>query len=399
MMKRTMWMACILLWGVLPMKAQDVVVIGEVQGVKEGTEFFLEETTGTGSVMRFYRGFPEDNGILKDGRFVLRYKCRRPDSRNFNLWTSVLGSNDKVELEFWANQGDTVYVKGKGPILANWEVRTKAPEQKELDAIRRVSAKERASYQQAHLDYEAYRNYRRDAEMSEAEWDSTGVILKQKEELVGKAKMAWYKKELEVMKSMPVTDFWMDRLGTIVSWANFHRAEFADVIKELYVQKSEQIDRKPDGKTLREWVYPYAKAELGKACVDGEMFDLNGKKHHLKDFRGKYILLDFWANYCGPCVDAFPEIAKLQKKYEDRLVVISLSVDKVNYWEGSRYHKEITWCNFNDGGGHDGGLAGSYDVTGTPTYILIAPDGTYKAKMRSVAMYDGTIEKYLTGEL
>ena len=231
MMKRTMWMACILLWGVLPMKAQDVVVIGEVQGVKEGTEFFLEETTGTGSVMRFYRGFPEDNGILKDGRFVLRYKCRRPDSRNFNLWTSVLGSNDKVELEFWANQGDTVYVKGKGPILANWEVRTKAPEQKELDAIRRVSAKERASYQQAHLDYEAYRNYRRDAEMSEAEWDSTGVILKQKEELVGKAKMAWYKKELEVMKSMPVTDFWMDRLGTIVSWANFHRAEFADVIK------------------------------------------------------------------------------------------------------------------------------------------------------------------------
>ena len=376
-----------------------IVVIGEIKEVKDGTEFLLEETNGVGSSSMYWRDMDENNGKVIDGKFVLEYRCANIHSRHFALFSDSQGFFHEVSLEFWANPGDTVYVKGKGALLGTWEVRTKAPEQKELDAIRRVSAKERASYQQAHLDYEAYRNYRRDAEMSEAEWDSTGVILKQKEELVGKAKMAWYKKELEVMKSMPVTDFWMDRLGTIVSWANFHRAEFADVIKELYVQKSEQIDRKPDGKTLREWVYPYAKAELGKACVDGEMFDLNGKKHHLKDFRGKYILLDFWANYCGPCVDAFPEIAKLQKKYEDRLVVISLSVDKVNYWEGSRYHKEITWCNFNDGGGHDGGLAGSYDVTGTPTYILIAPDGTYKAKMRGVAMYDGTIEKYLTGEL
>ena len=386
-----------LLWGTLSTlhAQQRLVVIGEVKNIEEGTVFNLEETSGTGSTRRFHKDNPEDNGKVINGRFTLNYQCNNPASRHFALYSTSPGFHSWVKLDFWAEQGDTVYVKGNGKILGNWEVQTGTPEQKEWDIIRKATAKECAAYQQAWLDYEAYRQYRRNTEMSEAEWDRTKVILTQKDSLKNKNQVLWFKSQLIAMKELPVTDFWMDQLNTIIYFASNRREMLEELIKELYLKHSDKIDRKPDGKAVREWVYPYPKAELGKPCVDSDLFDVNGKKHRLADFRGKYVLLDFWANYCGACIAAFPHIGKLQEQYADKLTVISISIDKMDTWKKSKYQKEITWHSLNDGGGNWGGIAGSYNIMAMPTYILIAPDGTYHARLTSADIYNGKLEEYL----
>lgn len=386
-----------LLWGTLSTlhAQQRLVVIGEVKNIEEGTVFNLEETSGTGSTRRFHKDNPEDNGKVINGRFTLNYQCNNPASRHFALYSTSPGFHSWVKLDFWAEQGDTVYVKGNSKILGNWEVQTGTPEQKEWDIIRKATAKECAAYQQAWLDYEAYRQYRRNTEMSEAEWDRTKVILTQKDSLKNKNQVLWFKSQLIAMKELPVTDFWMDQLNTIIYFASNRREMLEELIKELYLKHSDKIDRKPDGKAVREWVYPYPKAELGKPCVDSDLFDVNGKKHRLADFRGKYVLLDFWANYCGACIAAFPHIGKLQEQYADKLTVISISIDKMDTWKKSKYQKEITWHSLNDGGGNWGGIAGSYNIMAMPTYILIAPDGTYHARLTSADIYNGKLEKYL----
>ena len=386
-----------LLWGTLSTlhAQQRLVVIGEVKNIEEGTVFNLEETSGTGSTRRFHKDNPEDNGKVINGRFTLNYQCNNPASRHFALYSTSPGFHSWVKLDFWAKQGDTVYVKGNGKILGNWEVQTGTPEQKEWDIIRKATAKECAAYQQAWLDYEAYRQYRRNTEMSEAEWDRTKVILTQKDSLKNKNQVLWFKSQLIAMKELPVTDFWMDQLNTIIYFASNRREMLEELIKELYLKHSDKIDRKPDGKAVREWVYPYPKAELGKPCVDSDLFDVNGKKHRLADFRGKYVLLDFWANYCGACIAAFPHIGKLQEQYADKLTVISISIDKMDTWKKSKYQKEITWHSLNDGGGNWGGIAGSYNIMAVPTYILIAPDGTYHARLTSADINNGKLEEYL----
>ena len=386
-----------LLWGTLSTlyAQQRLVVIGEVKNIEEGTVFNLEETSGTGSTRRFHKNNPEDNGKVINGRFTLNYQCNNPASRHFALYSTSPGFHSWVKLDFWAEQGDTVHVKGNGKILGNWEVQTGTPEQKEWDIIRKATAKECAAYQQAWLDYEAYRQYRRNTEMSEAEWDRTKVILTQKDSLKNKNQVLWFKSQLIAMKELPVTDFWMDQLNTIIYFASNRREMLEELIKELYLKHSDKIDRKPDGKAVREWVYPYPKAELGKPCVDSDLFDVNGKKHRLADFRGKYVLLDFWANYCGACIAAFPHIGKLQEQYADKLTVISISIDKMDTWKKSKYQKEITWHSLNDGGGNWGGIAGSYDIMAMPTYILISPDGTYQARLTSADIYNGNLEKQL----
>ena len=373
---------------------QSLVVIGEVKNIEEGTVFNLSETDGTGLSGRY--SIEEDNGKVINGRFQLNYKSYNPASRHFALYSNSphFGGHWTV-LDIWAEQGDTVYVKGNDNFIGNWEVKTRAPEQKEWDLIRKATAKEYKAFQQAWLDYEAYRQYRRDTEMSEAEWDSTKVILAQKDTLRIKNRTLWFKSQLIAMKELPVTDFWMDKLSTLIYFASNNREMLEEPIKELYMLKGDKIDRKPDGKSVREWVYPYPKAELGKPCVDSDFFDVNGKKYRIADFRGKYVLLDFWANYCGACIGAFPHIGKLQQQYADQLTVISISVDKIDTWKNSPHQKEITWHSLNDGGGHWGGIAGSYDIMAMPTYILISPDGTYQARLTSEDIYNGNLEKQM----
>jgi hypothetical protein len=177
--------------------------------------------------------------------------------------------------------------------------------------------------------------------MTEAEWDSTGVILRQKDTLRTTTQIAWFRKELEAMKDLPITDFWMDHIGTIIYRAHFHRSDFEDIMREIYIKNADKIDRKPDGKAIREWVYPYPKAEMGKLYTGGDLFDVNGKKYRLADFRGKYVLLDFWAQYCGKCIDAFPQLGKLQKQYADKLTIISISIDKYQTWKTSPARKTL----------------------------------------------------------
>ena len=373
---------------------QSLVVIGEVKNIEEGTVFNLSETDGTGLSGRY--SIEEDNGKVINGRFQLNYKSYNPASRHFALYSnSPHFGGHWTALDIWAEQGDTVYVKGNDNFIGNWEVKTRAPEQKEWDLIRKATAKEYKAFQQAWLDYEAYRQYRRDTEMSEAEWDSTKVILAQKDTLRIKNRTLWFKSQLIAMKELPVTDFWMDKLSTLIYFASNNREMMEEPIKELYMLKGDKIDRKPDGKSVREWVYPYPKAELGKPCVDSDFFDVNGKKYRIADFRGKYVLLDFWANYCGACIGAFPHIGKLQQQYADQLTVISISVDKIDTWKNSPHQKEITWHSLNDGGGHWGGIAGSYDIMAMPTYILISPDGTYQARLTSADIYNGNLEKQM----
>lgn len=397
-MRRKIIGTFILLGGIFSLQAQNLVVVGKVKNIKEGTVFSLEETTGTGSSRYFSRNADENNGKVIDGQFVLNHQCRKADNRHFALYSNSTGFHRMVRLEFWANQGDTVYIEGEGPLLGTWKVRTNAHEQKELDAIHQASIKELAAYQQSLIDHEAYRQYRRDTEMSEAEWNQTTLVLAQKDTLRTTTRIAWHKKQLEAMKLLPVTDFWMYQLGTILHFASLNKDEFAPLIKELYIQNADKINRKPDGKAIREWVFPYPKAELGKVYTGGELFDAKGQKYRLEDFRGKYVLLDFWAQYCGECIANFPQLKKLQEQYADKLIVIGINVDKVSTWKTSPRQKEITWYSLSDGGGEDGGIAGSFDIKILPTYILLAPDGTYQACLKSSAMYNGTLEKYLNGE-
>lgn len=87
-----------------------------------------------------------------------------------------------------------------------------------------------------------------------------------------------------------------------------------------------------DKKTLREIIrqarswQPAFTSWTGRKAPDFRLTDINGKKHSLSDYRGKNVLLVFWATWCGPCVREIPELIELRKKEsESELAILAIS--------------------------------------------------------------------------
>ena len=117
----------------------------------------------------------------------------------------------------------------------------------------------------------------------------------------------------------------------------------------------------------------------GKMFVDFEGKDPEGQVARLSDYvgRGNYVLVDFWASWCGPCKREIPNVKELYEKYTDKgLVVLGVAVwDKDN--SGSREVMEQLDMKWNQiFAGEDDTPTDVYGIVGIPHIILFAPDGT-----------------------
>ena len=83
-------------------------------------------------------------------------------------------------------------------------------------------------------------------------------------------------------------------------------------------------------------------SEQAGSAADFKLQDLDGKTVKLSDFRGKPILIDFWATWCSPCREAIPGIEKIHKAYADKgLVVLGISLDQGG-WDTVKILRERT---------------------------------------------------------
>ena len=120
---------------------------------------------------------------------------------------------------------------------------------------------------------------------------------------------------------------------------------------------------------------PQLAVKVGDAAPNFNLTSLDGNQVSLASLKGKVVLLDFWATWCGPCKAAMPTMQKLHEAYKDRGVVIL----GVNTWEKNvdAAKDYIAKKKFNYGcllNGDD--LAKAYGVTGIPTLVIIGKDGT-----------------------
>ncbi|RKU12655.1 hypothetical protein C6501_10715 [Candidatus Poribacteria bacterium] len=105
--------------------------------------------------------------------------------------------------------------------------------------------------------------------------------------------------------------------------------------------------------------------------------DIDGNSISLTDYRGKVVLLDFWAVWCGPCLGEIPNIKEVYEKYHDKgfdVIGVSFDKDEAVVREFIK-EKEIPWRQILDSGGFKGVFAEQYGVRGIPAPFLIDRNG------------------------
>ncbi len=158
-----------------------------------------------------------------------------------------------------------------------------------------------------------------------------------------------------INKNASVTDF--DNLLTVYNMA------FRDSYKESL-----------EGQRTKNLLTGSITTRLNKGAPDFESKDINGKSIRLQDFQGKYVLLDFWATWCGPCMAQLPFIKKIRKDYPaNKLAIIGISED-VDYknFDAVINKNNMDWIHVF--GNTD--LGPMYGVDAIPAVILIDQNGT-----------------------
>lgn len=201
-------------------------------------------------------------------------------------------------------------------------------------------------------------------QISEAEGKKADSLLAIKERIIEEKKA----KEVDFIKKYP---------NSLVSaYIVGYRAINASSrqIKELvsYLSDDQQSSR-----TIKRVINHYEKLEkieAGQQAIDFTLTDSEGKEFTLSSEKGRYVLLDFWASWCGPCRKSFPAIKAIYEEYANEpLTIIGVSIDaKEEHWRKALEKEQAPWRMLRDSKGN---VADDYAVYSIPLLVLIDPDG------------------------
>ncbi len=374
---------CLLPMGV--MAQEPFAIKGDVKGLKTGDKVFLIYADGGQR--------KTDSAVVNNGAFEFKGTVKAPTNGNLflnkNPYVNRPAKGEVLDMKGFYIEPTTFKVEGTDSLKHVKIVGSKinddnaklAAMMKPVDAKIEVLMKE----------YNAYTpEQRKDEAFMEAFYD--------KYEALNKEKNPYYEK---FVTENP------DAYISLVSVRSMMGSDFdPKAVEPAFMKLSAALKETETGKRIKSTIDGAKKTQVG-IVTDFSQNDKDGKLVKLSDFRGKYVLVDFWAAWCGPCRQENPNVVEAYNKFKDKnFTVLGVSLDGMT--DKTRTTKEdwlkaikddnLTWTHVSDLKGWDNEVSKGYGVQGIPFNFLVDAKGKIVARNLRGAALQKKLEELLGGK-
>ena len=169
------------------------------------------------------------------------------------------------------------------------------------------------------------------------------------------------------------------------------------VVEPMFHKLSVAVQNTLDGKMFNQFLLDRKNMVAGTMAPDFTQNDPNGTPVRLSSFRGKYVLLDFWASWCGPCRQDNPALVKVFHDFKNKnFTILGISLDEANGkkdWLKAIKDDGLSWTQVSDLKHWDNSVAKLYGVHAIPQKFLIDPKGIIIAKGLDLAALRKKLEE------
>ena len=318
----------------------------------EPTMLYLKTRTATDELINVDSTF-----VSKQGSFVLKGKSTQTD-------LYFLADKDNVFLiRVFVDPGDKITISGEATDAPNVKVqgsKTHELYKTYLSLLVPIQNKQKEIEQ----EYYTYQNM----DISEAEFQ------KMEEELIAKYE------QLREDETNITVGFIKDNATSLVAAYLVYRSSVVLSSSAEIEEQLQWLDPALDNKFItltKARIEKIKLTEVGSVLPNIELPDADNSLISLETLRGKYVLVDFWASWCGPCVKETPNLKKAYSKYHDKgFEIYSISLDhEKSEWTHSIEKLELNWLHVSDLKAFNSPVAKQIAVSYVPHTFLLDPNG------------------------
>lgn len=180
--------------------------------------------------------------------------------------------------------------------------------------------------------------------------------------------------------------FFRNHLNSMISFEWLKRAlniqQEKAKVTELFNMMGDNIKNSNAGQAFSKVLNAATSVEIGSIAPEFSAKNMKDETIGLSSFRGKYVLVDFWASWCGPCRRENPNLLKAYEKFETKnFTVLAFSFDETKAaWEKAVSQDKMPWTQISDLAGFNSPVSKLYGVNAIPSNFLIDPNGKIIAR-------------------